>query len=392
MFNLKRSIMPTLIAGLGLTLAATMPVSAAGPSFVDPTATRVNPANIHLGELDYVGPFAQLRAGTNANRAIHVGNETNIQDNVIVNASAATIRLGDQVILAHGATVNGPAEIGESGVCPDAAAHCPSFVGFNAEVSGAIIQKDAMVLHLARVAPGVTIPSGRKVLPGKNITSNAQVAAKTAAMTAADRAFMHGVIEVNLCFASAYTALAADPTNLTGINYDPDCAFNPGMQLPTLHSVSTRNPAFRNRIIGDVHLENTLAQLNTAMGSSISLRADEGAPFELGSIAAMGNRTTFHALEHTHIHMGGNGRYGVQSLVHGGPVNLDNTTITGDNFRLKTYGVFFRSTAGNNVRVGCRSLVQNSNLADGTVIPDKRIIIDGLEVGRVEWGACSTDD
>ena len=70
-----------------------------------------------------------------------------------------------------------------------------------------MIEKDAMVLHLARVAPHIRIPSGRKVLPGKLIDTQAEVATKTAPLAEADRAFMDGVIHVNVELAKGYTEL-----------------------------------------------------------------------------------------------------------------------------------------------------------------------------------------
>jgi len=146
------------------------------PTFVDPTATISS--NVNLGHLVYVAPFAEIKAGALPARAISIGNESNIQDSCVVTAEAGAVRLGDMVIVAHGATVKGPASIGMTGQCQNASP-CPSFVGFNAEVDGAIIEKDAMVSALARVGPGVTIPSGFAVVSGKNITSNAEVPAKT---------------------------------------------------------------------------------------------------------------------------------------------------------------------------------------------------------------------
>jgi hypothetical protein len=47
--------------------------------------------------------------------------------------------------------------------------------------------------------------------------------------------------------------------------------------------------------------------------------------------------------------------------------------------------VFFRSRAGSNCRIGTKSLVQQSNLPDGTVISDHTVIINNEVVGRVEW-------
>lgn len=368
-----------LVVGSGLLCGA---VEAA--SFTDPTARLINPQNIAIGDKVYVAPFATLKAGSDPARAIHIGNESDVQDSVTLDANGP-IDLGEQVIVAHGATVKGPASIGEGGTCPRGADVCPSFVGFNARVEGAV-QKDAMVQTLARVGPGVTIPSGRKVLPGKNVASQAEVKVKTAPVTDADRLFMRGVIEVNLCFAEQYPLLEdKNPDNVRGINFDPDCPFNLGNQLPTLAGKETRDPAFRNRIIGAVHLANSKARLNEVMGVNISLRADEGEPFEVGTIDSMADRTIFHALEHTHLHLGNNGRYGYRSLVHGGPTPFDDTTITGNNFRLEDEAVFFRSRIGANSRVGRKSLVQQSDLPAGTIVPPQTVVIENKLFGQVEW-------
>jgi carbonic anhydrase/acetyltransferase-like protein (isoleucine patch superfamily) len=328
-----------------------------------------------------VAPFAEIKAGA---KAISIGNESNVQDNCVVSAEAGAVRLGDMVIVAHGATVMGPASIGITGRCPDAAP-CPSFVGFNAEVNGAIIEKDAMVSALARVGPGVTIPSGRKVLPGKNVTSNAEVPAKTDRVEKEDRDFMHGVIEVNIAFARQYTALASQSAaNVRGINLNPATSFNPQSELPMLHGRRVREPNFKDRIIGDLHMTDGLDQLQNVMSPRTSLRADEGEPFDVGAIAEMKDRVTFHALEHTHIRLGRNGHYGPRCLVHGGPTPFDDYTITGDNFELGERSVFFRSRIGDNGRVGLKSLVQECDLPAGTVIPDHTVRIKN-ETWPVEW-------
>jgi carbonic anhydrase/acetyltransferase-like protein (isoleucine patch superfamily) len=386
---------------------------ASAQTFVDPTADVVG--NVQFGDLDYVAPFAQLLASgddddDDGGGAIVIGNESNVQDSVLLNACSGNIVLGEQAITAHGAAVVGPASIGEEGVCPDGASHCPSFVGFNAVVDRATVEKDAMVIHLARVARGIRIPSGCKVMPGKYITSQAQVGVppacnppKTEPVTAADRAFMVGVIEVNVEFAVGYTELQAeDPTNVLGINFNPETSFN-DRDLPSFQSVPTRDPAFRNRIIGDVRLSDSKNALSRKMGNKISLRADEGDPLIVGTVRSvsggkgMADRHILHALEHTQITLGNNGRYGFHSLVHGGPADF-NPTSTGANFTLGDLAVFFRSQAGNNVTVGTKSLVQQANLPSGTTIPQCTVRV-GTTTSAVEWcnvqfpsaGACGDD-
>ena len=407
------SLALALALGSSLLKPFDAPVAAAdGATFVDPTASLGTRANINLGQQVYIGPFANLHSGSmDPRRAVTVGNESNVQDNATLEAEIAAVTLGEQVIIAHGATVRGArilvpqitvgtskvfaAQIGVTGSCPNGAAKCPSFVSFNALVDGGIVQKDAMVGALARVGPGVIIPSGYKVLPGKNIATPIQANpsnGKIVPVTEADREFMRGVVEVNTCFASSYTQLATeDSNNVLGINYDPGhCDFNSTRQLPTLGSTHTptRDTSFRNRIIGDVRMSNTLSDLNAIMGVHISLRADEGEPFEVGTISSMADGVVFHALEHTHIHLGNDANYGVRSIIHGGPTSFAgfiDTTVTGEHFTIGAQSVFFRSRAGDNCKVGFKSLVQESDLPAGTTIGDRKVIIGGVEVGVVEW-------
>lgn len=383
--TLFRTASLTTLGSLLLASGIAVAAGTAGPSFTDPTARLSGGTAITRGALVYIGPFAALTAA-NGNK-ISIGDASNVQDNVTVDATRGSVALGNEVILAHGATVRSGSIIGKSGTCPSAAAYCPSFVSFNATVDGGTIEKDAMVSALARVGPGVTIPSGRKVLPGKNVTTNAQVAAKTVPVSEADRVFMHDVVHVNTSFAETYTALAAEnASNVRGVNYDPgNSDFNPLRNLPTLAGKATRNPNFRNRIIGDVRMHDALDDLDDAMGNSISLRADEGEPFEVGSIASMDDRVTFHALEHSHLHLGDEGKYGARSIVHGGATPHENTTITGDNFELGDGAVFFRSRIGADSRVGSRSVIQDSDLPAGTEIPSNTIILGNAVFGRVEW-------
>ena len=372
-----------VFAACGIALSA-MTFQADALTFVDPTARLVGRPNITLGNEVFVAPFASIKAG-GLLQPVRIGNQSNIQDNVDVDATTGAILIGTKVILAHGATVKGPAAIGMTGRCPVLRqTTCPSFVSFNAVVDGATIQKDAMVSALARVAPGVTIPSGRKVLSGANITSNAQVAAKTVAMVQADRDFMAGVITVNLEFAAGYAEMAAlEPAKVRGIGPNPITAFDLHEVLPTLNGVETADPTFRNRIIGDVRIGNTLPELKQRMGANISLRADEGHPFVIGSIASMASKTTFHALELTDIQAGLNGQYGFHSVVHGGGAVAE--TIAGDNLVLGDWAVLFRSNVGAGSSIGYKSLVQQATLPSGTTVPDCTVIIGAAPATPVEW-------
>src|SRR3954466_11017228 len=78
------------------------PVCSAGAaaehaSFLDPTATVEGARPVTLGEQAYVGPFAELLASQRA--PITVGEASNVQDNVTVDARGGTgIEVGARVI------------------------------------------------------------------------------------------------------------------------------------------------------------------------------------------------------------------------------------------------------------------------------------------------------
>lgn len=366
-------------------------------SFIDPTAVLSFPANIGIGARSYIAPFADLLTPK-----IVIGEKTDLQDSVML-AGTGTVTLGDETMLAHGARVDGPAKIGRTAVAGE---HNAAFVGFNSYIKGATVEHDAMVLHLARVNPGIVIKHGKVVLSGKDITTQAQAddpaLGKVIPITDALRLFMEGVLHVNETFAREYTRLYRDgASNVTGINYDPgdggaSPGFNPARDLPILAGASTREPGYRNRFVGGLNMSDSYARLNGMMvvGNKISLRTDEGEPFHVGTIARMNDRTTFHALEHTGIDAHNNITYGLRSLVHGGQSeatvnNEHSNTVIGDGTQIGNYAVLFRSVTGSNVNIGCASLVDGSTLSAGTVIPARTIVINSGHAGAttypVEW-------
>ena len=353
-------------------------------SFMDPTAEFLGAANTELGHDVYIAPFTLIDA-SKAN--ILIGNESNVQDNVVlITTTEGDIEIGDEVILAHGSSVYGPATIGKVG-------GLPSFVGFNSVIDGAIIEEDAFVGHLAKVGPGIIIHAGTKVKNGMFISTQAQAddpsLGKVAEVTQGERNFMIAVLDVNVDLAKGYNELyfSGGILAVLGINLNPISSFNPVESLPTLAGIPQSVPEFRNRIIGNVVLANTLAELNLVMGNRDSLRADEGPEFDFGSIAKMGDRFTAHALEHTGITVGNNNQFGSHTLIHGGEdtgASVQGSTL-GDNIRVGDWSVVFRSTIQDNVTIGFRSFIDNSLVKEGTVVLDREIIINNIPSGFVEW-------
>lgn len=376
-----------------LSLILPIPSLLGGQTFIDPTVERTNQGNIAIGDRVMVAPFATLMASATSETSIVIGNGSNLQENVTVDARGGKVELGSSVEVGHGTTVKSGARIGVTGVCPAAPAFCGTFIGFQAEIAeGAIVEKDTLVFGFARLAPGVTLPSGRKTLPGVNILTNAQALSPThtAPMTEADRQFIQAVISLNLVHALGYPALEAnDPSNVQGINYDPGLITSCPC-LPTIGGEITRLPSFRNRIVGDVRMTDKLEKLDEVMGKRISLRADEGKPLVIDEIEEMGSRTLVHTFVGTKLELGKHGTYGYRSIVHSAP-DFDpadpdfNLTKTGRNFNLGAEAVFFQSQAGDDVKIGRRSFVILSKLSDGTVIPARKVVIGGVIVGTVDW-------
>ncbi len=371
-------------------------------SFIDPTATITNPTNITLGEKVYVAPFAELDA---TNAPISIAADSNAQDQVKITASGTGVEIGERVIMAHMAIVKGAAKIGtqgSTGPFTDPVSNTQfsntvpeTFLAFNCEIDGATIEKNTVVNFLARVGPGVTLPAGKVVLPGKNVTTNLQATSgsfgKVTNLTQADVALMEAIIEVNEAFAKSYTDLArADLTNVTGINYAPVNFFNSG-GLPQISGSPTRDPNYRNRIIGNLTFQDSLATLNNKLANRISLRADEGEPFNVGQIAGMANDVVFHALETASLTFGNGIGYGPRTLIHGGRQVVNGVangpeTSIGDAVGLGPNSVIFRASIGNRSAIGQRSAVFNSTLAPRTHIRSRTIYADnGSIILPVEW-------
>ena len=369
-------------------------------TFLDPTASVRGARHVTLGQRTYVGPFAELFATREA--PISVGEASNAQDNVLVDArGGAGIEIGDRVILAHGSSVVGSASVGITESPLPEGVDVETFEGsvflsFGARVDGATLERNSGVSALARVAPGVTLRSGYLVLPGKDVTTQAEAddpaLGQVRYINEGDIAFNEGVIHVNESLAREYTELyRADPDAVHGANLDPGRTdFNADRDLPSFAGVEQAQPDFENRVIGDVDLADTFARFARRAGERVAIRADEGEPFTLGRIRQMGDDVVFHALEHTDIHVGDDVRYGDGAIVHGGGRVVvegrpDEQTVVGDRVRLGDGSVVFRSTIGDDARIGDRSAVVGTDLPAGAVVPPNTIVLNGEVFGSVEW-------
>ena len=131
--------------------------------------------------------------------------------------------IGGSVVIGFGATVLGPSTIGSySGTSK------PVSIGANALIDGATIEPGAIVSPLARVGPGVTVPSGYMVLPGADVTTNAEASNPKLGMvtpvTSSELATITKTLSANETLATGYVTLYQG-NSATGASpwCEPDC-------------------------------------------------------------------------------------------------------------------------------------------------------------------------
>ena len=323
-------------------------------TFIDPSVHIVSGKRQAIGQKDYIAPNVTLDSSKGV---ILIGSSSTIQDDakLIANPgkrlSALTgIFVGDNVVIGGGAVVRGPAAIGAKG-------GAATSIGANALIDGAIIAPGAFVGALARVGPGVYVPAGYRVLPGASVTNDAQASdpslGKVVKLTSSDTlsATATKVIADSVALASGYATLyqgnsaaggaatagpvpsavsAAGSTiffgelnNVLGASSEPGssrgAAFEPASGTPTfLTGNGTLQPIAINlsyrlpaRVIGAVSFPNQSA---TSFASSlvgvgkvfnksepsvasngVTIRADEGQPFKIGSVSSLGRGVSIHS-------------------------------------------------------------------------------------------------
>ena len=176
--------------------------------FLDPLASVVGA--VEIGKRVYIAPFASLRG--DEGQPIHIGNETNIQDGVVIHALETiadgvakfentvevggahyAVHIGNRVSLAHQSQVHGPAWIEDN-----------VFIGMKALIFKAHIGRGSVVEPAANVI-GVTVPPGRYVKAGTTITDQATAnALPVITESYAFRSLNDAVVHVNTSFADAY--------------------------------------------------------------------------------------------------------------------------------------------------------------------------------------------
>ncbi len=180
-------------------------------AYIHPQASVIG--SVTIGARVMVSPMASVRS--DEGMPIFVGDDSNIQDGVVLHALETideegesveknlvevdgkkyAVYVGERVSLAHQSQVHGPAYVGND-----------TFIGMQALVFKAKVGNNC-VLEPTSAAIGVTIPDGRYVPAGTVITS--QVEADKLPKVTDDYAYRHtneGVVYVNTNLAEGYNA------------------------------------------------------------------------------------------------------------------------------------------------------------------------------------------
>jgi carbonic anhydrase/acetyltransferase-like protein (isoleucine patch superfamily) len=325
-----------------------------------------------------------------------------IQDSAILVANPNHVRGNPGIVIGNGVVVsNGARVLGNSTIGAFGAAALPTAIGANAVIDGAVIEAGAIVGPLARVGPGVTLPSGFRVLPGANVTTDAQASnpalGKVVVVTKADTGEIQQQLSQSAALAGGYATLyQGDPATGTSPAAVGKGVFN-GSLAPVEGSspapgTSGRSPTFlsprgratqaritklRGRIIGNVNFASRLQVIAHNLGRGDSIRADEGQPINIGANPRFGDHVSITAPLSGSVSIGQNFVAGNNSVVLGGPAKF------GDDVTLGNLSVVSQSTLGNHVTIGAGAYVSQSTIPDGVTIPDNSIIIHNVLVGMV---------
>lgn len=341
-------------AGSAASLLRPLPV-VTNDSFISPLVELFG--DVTVGKKAFVASNTVISADPQTR--VCIGNETNLQDNILLLALAnrpapagscaeVSSSTGDRTSIAHQAIIRN-SRIGNF-----------TFVGFHARLENVVLEDGAFVLHGARLQ-NVTIGRDRLVPIGAVITTQAEADALPLKAEANAR-FQAEVLEVNEEFAEHYGDLYESQgfSGVSGAGSAPTTSWNPSPVRPTLGE-NVQIDEFA-RLVGDVRVG-----ANSTIGQRTSIRADEGSPIEIGEQAQIEDRVTFHALKGTSITIG-NHLHTSDNIVFHGPLTV------GDDLQIEDDAILFRSIIGSSVSVGARAIVVGVTLSDRAQVPADAVI------------------
>jgi carbonic anhydrase/acetyltransferase-like protein (isoleucine patch superfamily) len=386
-------------------------------TYIDPAAKINNGYAVIVGAPSFIAPYANLNAHGGI---IKIGSGTDILDNasIVANplhphtAPAPQALLGDHVLVSYGAQILGPSTIGAYG-----SAARETEIGPGALIDQANVEPGAIVSALARVGPGVTVPSGYLVLQGKNVTTNAEASDPGLGMvrpvTSSDLSALNSQLAANQSLGTGYNTLyqgqsatgasVGIPTTVTGIfngnlatvlgaNSEPgsptaSTAYLPAGTSPKFPSatqglVQVILNNFPARITGAVVFNQLAGEVAHRLGRSNSIRADMGETINIGSIGHTGNGVTINSPGGA-LTIGQNFVAGNNATILGG--GSTTKVVIGDNVTIGNGAVVSGTSLGSGSTVGAHAYLLNSAFPAGKQIPAGAIYDNNKLVGYVAW-------
>jgi carbonic anhydrase/acetyltransferase-like protein (isoleucine patch superfamily) len=329
-----------------------------GNSYVSPLTEDFG--DVYIGQEDFIASNTVLRAAPGLR--VEIGDQSNIQDNVVARARNDSVFIGNQSSLGHGAIVH-DSEIGDSEIGSF------TFIGYNAEVNDSRVGRGSVIYHGALVE-GVEIPENSYVGAGEVVTDQATAdALPTVEESDVDEYYTHGVVDVDRELAKAYIELYETEgyEAVIDVGVNPKTSFNPEQVEPQI-SESVELQEFA-RVVGDVYIGE-----NSSVGQRTAIRADEGSPIMIGPGAIIEDRVSFHAIKGTEIQIGEFLVAGDDAVLHG-PLEMGNNNVVGEQ------AVVFRARLGDNVQIGEGAVIAGPAGEELTLeIPDDTIIPGGAVV------------
>ncbi|WP_246141216.1 carbonate dehydratase [Bacillus marasmi] len=142
------------------------------------------------------------------------------------------------------------------------------------------------------------------------------------------------------------------------IGPNPITSFNPIQRFPKIDSTAFISQF--SSVIGDVTIRN-----NVYVAPNVSIRADEGTPFYIGTNANIQDGVIFHGLLNKRISVGTK----TYSIFIGNEVTLAHGAL-----------VHGPSYLGNKVFVGFKAIVYNAIVADGGFISNNAVVTNGVKI------------
>jgi carbonic anhydrase/acetyltransferase-like protein (isoleucine patch superfamily) len=382
-------------------------------SFIDPTVKISNGNSTVISYQSYIAPYATLDSRGHA--AIKIGDGSNVLDSaqLIANPGHAYVTpqllVGSNVSIGPGAQILGPSVIGSYS---DSAA--PTGIGARAIIDDATIDPGAIVSPLARVGPGVTVPSGYRVLPGMNVTTEAEASNPKLGMvvpvTSSDLSSLKLTLTDAVGLAAGYTnlyqgssatgtSIGGNPAiggvnngflpNVEGVSPSPGPSYvggtkkaAPEFPTPRQGLVGTTLFNFPGRVIGPVTFTSQRAwPLAHHLGRANSIRADVGQPITIASIAHTGLHVTITAPAGGTVTIGGGFRAGAGAVILG---QSGAKATIGDDVSIGSGAVVTATSLGSGSTVGANAYLLNSTFPAHTVIPAGAIYVNNKLQGYVQ--------